>query len=372
MRVCYFGTFDPAYVRNRTLIDGLERAGAEVRLCQAPLWQGTDSRIATASRSMPRTLWRLAVAQLRLLRRYAAVPPHEALVVGYPGHADVPTAWLCARTHRRVLVFDAFLSLYETAIEDRQLAGTGGAFAAAMRAGDRLSATASDLVVLDTEQHVAYFQERVSARPRYAVVPVSAEDIYMSVPPAGVSSGPLKVIYFGAYIPLHGIDVVLEAAHLLRDRSIEFAFIGRGQMLAAAQAAARERALANVTFDTGWYAPEQLCERIAQADVCLGVFAAGSKAARVVPNKVVAALASGRPVVTAGTPAAASLLHDGSDALLCAPGDATALAECLKRLQSDRQLGARIGAAGRELFRANLSVDAVGRRFLSVLHEVAA
>jgi len=48
MRVCYFGTYDLNYSRNRILIEGLERNGIDVVECHVPLWQGTSDKVAAA------------------------------------------------------------------------------------------------------------------------------------------------------------------------------------------------------------------------------------------------------------------------------------------------------------------------------------
>ncbi len=63
--------------------------------------------------------------------------------------------------------------------------------------------------------------------------------------------------------------------------------------------------------------------------ICLGVFGESAKAARVVPNKVWQAMAVGRPVVTADTPAVREVLEDGRTALLVPAGDPDALAAAL-------------------------------------------
>ena len=72
-----------------------------------------------------------------------------------------------------------------------------------------------------------------------------------------------------------------------------------------------------------------------------------------VPNKVYDALACGRPVVTADTPGARELLHDGEDALLVPAGDGAALgggaaaAARRRRARPARRRGARASTGAR-------------------------
>ena len=157
---------------------------------------------------------------------------------------------------------------------------------------------------------------------------------------------------------MHGADVVLEAAELLRDEPFRFVLAGEGQVSAELRRdidAARAR---RTSSGSGERAPAALRERVLAADVCLGVFGRSAKAARVVPNKVYDGLACGRPVVTADTPGARELLQDGADALLVPAGDGAALAAALRRL-CDAACAQRLGAAALALYRRSLTPSAV-------------
>src|SRR6185437_8339843 len=39
----------------------------------------------------------------------------------------------------------------------------------------------------------------------------------------------LQVLFYGQFIPLHGIGTIIEAARLLRDAPIQWTLVGRGQ-----------------------------------------------------------------------------------------------------------------------------------------------
>src|SRR5262249_26539393 len=81
--------------------------------------------------------------------------------------------------------------------------------------------------------------------------------------------------------------------------------------------------LANVRFAREWMIEDALVARyVAPAHVCLGIFGASRKAARVLPTKALLALAVGRPLVTRDSPAARESLVDGEHAPLCLRGRA--------------------------------------------------
>ena len=86
-----------------------------------------------------------------------------------------------------------------------------------------------------------------------------------------------------------------------------------------------------------------------------------------VPNKVYHAMAVGRPVITADTPAAREVLEHERTALLVPAGDAPALAAAMRRLDEDAELRARLGDAARERFEALASQRVVARDFLAAL-----
>ncbi len=51
MKVCYWGTYDKGYLRNKILITGLRENGVEVVECHAGIWRDTAEKMAAASSS---------------------------------------------------------------------------------------------------------------------------------------------------------------------------------------------------------------------------------------------------------------------------------------------------------------------------------
>jgi glycosyltransferase involved in cell wall biosynthesis len=368
--VAYFGTYDPAYPRNAVLIAGLREHGVTVHEFRAPLPELTAAQMATPL-GAARLAAGIAAAHVRLFGQHRRGLDVDAVIVGYPGHFLVPFGRLLAAYRRAPLVFDPLVSLWDTFAGDRGLVETGGWKAAAVRAVDRLAFSLPRLVLADTWAHAGFYQEHLGVpRRRLAVVPVGA-------PPEPRATGaardlapgdPLTVLQYGKWSPLHGADVVLEAADLLRDEPVRLVLAGEGQLSAELRADLARRGLTNVAW-LGAQTQAALRERVLATDVCLGVFGRSAKAARVVPNKVFDGLACGRPVVTADTPGARELLQDGEDALLVPAGDGVALAAALRRLR-DRGFRERLGEAGLALYRRRLTPAAVAADLLSALEQL--
>lgn len=348
MRVLWLGTYERDYPRTRVLIAGLRELGAEVAELHRPVWERTRHKAGgfLAPAGLARAGGRFAAAWARLLPRVRGAGPVDAVVAGYPAQPDALPALAAARALRAPLVADMMISLADTLGGDR---GRAGRVATAALAGvDRLALRAADIVLADTRAGAAWLAERFGIDPaRIVVAPVGAEPARF--PPAPPPEGAPTALFYGKLAPLHGVATVLAAAR--RPGVPPVRLIGDGQLGGWLAAELRRDRPAGLTWER-WVPYERLGSEVAAASVCLGVFGTSDKAARVVPNKVWQAMAVGRPVVTADTPAAREALEDGRSGLLVPPGDDRALAEALARLAGDPGLRARMGAAARAAYLA--------------------
>jgi glycosyltransferase involved in cell wall biosynthesis len=370
LRVAYLGTYDPAYPRNRVLIDGLRAAGADVEEFAAPLSSSlTAADMATAG-GAAKLAYELALAHLSLMARHRRGAAFDVVVVGYPGHLMVPFAWAVARYRHAVLVFDPLVSLFDTFAGDRELVAGDSPAGYLATAIDRIAFGLPAVVLADTAEHAAFYAAALGVPlARLAVVPVGALPVLGATGAAHerAPDEPLRVLQYGRWSPLHGLSTTLDAAEALRDEPFRFELIGSGQLAEWLGSEVGARGLRGVEI-SGSLPPWRLRARIVDSDVCLGVFGRSGKAGRVIPNKVYDALAAGRPVVTEDSPAARELLTDGRDALLVAPGDGGALAAALRRLRAADER-ARLGAAALDLYRRRCTPEAIAATLLAALEE---
>jgi glycosyltransferase involved in cell wall biosynthesis len=366
--IVWLGTYESDYPRNRVLIDGARLAGAAVRECHEPVWERYPHKAGglLGPAGALRVGARMALAWARLARRAAGLPPARALVVGYPAQPDAPPAWVVARLRRRPLVVDMMISLSDTLAGDRARVGRlGGALALA---ADRLALAAADLVIADTRANADWMIARFGVAPaKLVVVPVGADPRRFR--PSPQPEGPAPAMFYGKLAPMHGLETILEAARAPGAPALRL--IGDGQLGPWLRRELRRRPIPGLEH-VPWVPYERLGEEIARAGICLGIFGAGAKAGRVVPNKVWQAMAVGRPIVTADTPGAREVLRDGVDALLVPPGDAPALAGALRELAADDALRARLGTAARARYEEVADPRALGERLIAAIDRIAA
>ncbi len=366
MTVCYWGTYDSEYPRNRILMAGLRASGVEVRECHFPLWKDTAQKVrqARSGWARPGLILRWARAYVTLSARFLVSPRPDFLFVGYSGHFDVFPAWLLCRVRRVPLIFDAFLSLYDSIVLDRGALARRGFKARLLAWVDRNACRLADRVLLDTRSHAEFFRETFGLpAEKFWVLPIGADDrVFRPDRGASRNGRPYTVLHFGRYIPLHGLETVVRAARLLEDRgaACRFLMVGDGEERARIEILARQLRLRSVEFRAP-ETPERLARTMREADLCLGIFGETGKASRVIPNKVYEAMAAGKPVITGDSPAARELLTNEADCLLCSRGDPGALADAILRLRNDAALAERLALAGRKRFQEKAAPDVIGR-----------
>jgi glycosyltransferase involved in cell wall biosynthesis len=222
--------------------------------------------------------------------------------------------------------------------------------------------------LVDTEAHRRWIAQHLGTRARTETVYLGAELLFRPTPPrVRRPDDPLRVLFYGQYVPLHGAHVIVEAAaRLAHEGGVDITMIGTGPERELVNRIAAARSVRGLRFEH-WEAYDQLPGRLADSDVALGIFGATAKARFVIPTKVYQAAASGRAIVTAETPAIREVFTPETDVLTVRAGDSAALAATLRRLRDDPALAPRIGTAAGRLLAEHLDAAAQGARMRAVL-----
>lgn len=318
----------------------------------------TDLIVDSRRGSLSLRLARLAPRLVRRLRR-----PHDLIVVGFYGH---PLALLARRCSRAPILFDPFVSTYDTLVGDRGRIAEGSPAARALLALDRRALEQSTLNLSDTQAHAAYYAATFGVPPeKLATLYLGCDETHFFPRPAPPADR-FVVFTYSTYLPLHGMTTVVEAAQRCRGYPIEFRLVGSsGPTLAAARDRAESLGLDNVTF-----APSvpfaALPDAIAAADLCLGGhFGTSAKSQRVIAGKSYQFIAMGKPVILADNAANRELFEPDVSAAFCPPGDPDRLAQTILALYHAPDLRHTLAANAHALYRSRLTWRHLGADLLA-------
>lgn len=183
---------------------------------------------------------------------------------------------------------------------------------------------------------------------------------------------PFTVMYAGAMGEVQALEVLIEAAAMLRDhRDIGFVLVGGGVSEASLKAQASYAGLDSVRF-IGLQPAERMAEVLALGDIQIISLKDLPIFRTTLPSKIQATLAAGRPIVGALAGDAAALLRDSGAGLTVTPGSAAELAEAILKahaMPADERLA--WGDRGRDYYIDHLSQES-GSQALTDLLESAA
>ena len=291
-RILFAAGREASYVRNHLLIQAAS-ALAEVTAI-------TPDRPGSLSRNLLRVLRRLLPA----LRQ-----PHDLVILGFYGHPLTP---IVRRFTSAPILFDAYVSTWDTLCFDRQKYDPASVPGRAARWLDVTACRSSDRVMLDTQAHARFFIDSFHLPPDHVdtwYIGCDEAIFYPRPRPTRAAAEPLTVFFYGSYQPLHGVEVIVQAAALLNeDDRVRFKLIGDGQTQQQAQQMAQQACLSNIEF----LPPVPIADLAlltASSDICLaGPFGASAKAQRVIPTKTAQFLAMSRPLIASNSPANREML----------------------------------------------------------------
>jgi glycosyltransferase involved in cell wall biosynthesis len=361
VKVVWTGTFEPGFSRNGRLARLMELSGVDVTVIRQRVWD--SNRVGVAVKGKRRAVFRALAAYPLLLWRLLWVPAPDLYLVSYPGWLDVPVVRLVAWIRRRPLVFDPFISLYDTMVLDRKLFTERSVSGRLALFFDRVSLRLADAVMADTEPHLRYYDSlSPGVREKGCVLPLgSVDEIFR--PRDDVEPDPTLVVFHGTFVPLQGLATIVEAARLLEDEGIRFLIIGDGQDRPVLERLVDEHGLTNVNL-IGLVPLDDIPRLVASGAICLGIFGSSDKANRVAPHKLYECLAVGRPVITRASEAVGSLFQEG-EVVAVPPADPEALANAIRDLVTDPLRRTQIADAGHRAYRDRFQEEVLA----STLHE---
>jgi len=342
-KVVAFGAYDTRKPRVRLLLDALKRQDGLAETIAISGWERVAQTNIPSRWAVTKVLLRMVLAYPGALIRLMRSPKGAAILLPYPGIVEIFLIAPLARLMRRKVVLDAFLPIHDTIVVDRGLRNANGFVAKAIWLFERMGLRLADHIVTDTSEHADYYAREFGIdRERFQTILVGAEGHFTPAASSDLAAdilGPVDdrpiVLFYGQLIPLHGVPTIIEAARLCADRRARWVVIGRGQLEPLVKQALADDS--NGSFEwIEWVDYNRLPSVIARARICLGVFSASDKAARVIPNKLFQQLAVGKPIITRESPAVETLAADHPNSIWTVPAeDPQALANAVAKALSE-------------------------------------
>ena len=346
MRVCFFGIYNSNYSRNRVLMRGFKMNGYDIVEC----------KVDPKKNSKIKKFWNLYKEYKKIKGKF------DYVIVAYPGHSVV---WLARLLFGKDIIFDAFLSIYNSNVLDRKLYSLFSIRGVKDYFLDWYSIRLSKIVLLDTNEHIKYFSKTFHInKDKFVRVFVGSDNSIMYPEKRRFSNNNFIVEFHGSYIPLQGIDVIVKAAKILEiDKSIIFNLIGGGQEYGRIKKMINDLGVKNINLINT--CPQDIIRNyINDADVCLGIFGEGIKTGIVIPNKVFEAIACKKTVISAKTSAIVELFNDKEDIILSNINDEEDLASKILLLKNNKSLLSRISNGGFDLYSKRLRPELLARDLL--------
>jgi glycosyltransferase involved in cell wall biosynthesis len=354
MKVLFISGREPAYMRNAVILKGLREAGVEVIECTSPS--------ASYFHRFPDILKKF------ILNR----EDYDVIFVGYFGQPLVP---ICAKLSSKPLIFDAFLSAYDTMCFDRKKFtpnSTQGKFFYWL---DKHSCELSNKVFLDTNAHIDYFVKTFGLdRNKFSRIFVGADESVFYPRKCEKNDDVFRVFYYTTFHPLHGVEYIIKAAKKLEMHDdIMFRIIGGGMEYNKIENLVRELNIKNIEFINKMPYQEfykNLPLEIANSDLCLGgPFSNIDKGKRVISEKTFEFIAMGKPVIVGDSFGNRELFENRRNALMVEHANSDALASAILELKEDEDLRSHIADEGYRTFKDTCTSSAIGKEIFNVVSE---
>jgi len=370
--VCYFGTYRSEYSRNRIMIKGLQKNNVDVIECHENLWTGIDDRVNAVEHGIinPKLWKRMFRAYFRLFKKFKNLPDFDVLVVGYPGQFDVFFAKLLTIFKKRPIIWDVFMSIYLISIE-RNLHQKNPISVKSLKIIEHLALRLPEKLIIDTKQYADWFYRNYKIPfEKFCIIPTGADDdvFYLDQYVEYQPKEKFVVLYYGTYIPNHGVPYMIEAAkYLNNDPTITFQFIGEGPELDVCQKLIKKYNLKNVELYS-WMEQEELKKYIREADVVLGAFGKTPQSLMTIQNKIYEGMAMGKVVITGCSESVRSIFKNYEEIIMCNRDNPEELVKVISKLKSNPTLVSQISRNGFFCYKQNYSIKRNVQKFANCLN----
>jgi glycosyltransferase involved in cell wall biosynthesis len=338
LRILIVGDFQPDYNRTLILLNGLKKLGVSLEI-------------------------------LPFKKRDKALKKQLTLAAQCCDMAFLP-----AFTHRDVcfvksllkipILFDPLISRYLTKVYDYKTVSRFSPRAIKNYFKDYFPLRCATRILADTSAHAEYFSKKFHiSGEKFDILPIGVDCnlFFPNIEP--VKNKFFTIGFYGGFIPLQGVQKIIEAAYLLRkEKDIVFELVGDGFEYKRMIAFSHQISSRNVNF-RGYLAYEKLPAFINSCDITLGIFGDTIKSELVIPNKIFHYGACNKCIITKKTPAMEEVFTDNRE-IIFTDNHPETIAEAIIKLKADKSVRERIGKNAGDLVRSSFDEVSTAKRFL--------
>ena len=348
--VCFLSGREPGFHRNRSILRALDSLGYRLIVC------------SSSSGTYPTRYWSSLVSYLRS-------PKFDLLFLGFLGH---PYALFAKRLSPRKTILDALLSPYDTICLDRRYFSPNSLPGKYLKKFEATAYQNVDRILFDTQTHVSYIRKEFSLpRGKLAHLYVGADESVFYPGPESTSGDDCKILWYGTFLPLHGVGTVMDAIDLLsNEKRLSFTIVGKGMESRKFVKWLKKSDDRRITY-IPWLPLRKLGELTREADIFLGGhFSKTAKASRVVPAKAFEGAAAGRAMIVGDNSANREVFRPNVDAAFVEMANGVVLAETISDLAAKPSLRRKYGSRAREAYLRSASSAVVASNLEAVISQV--
>jgi len=232
---------------------------------------------------------------------------------------------------KKKLVVENYVSMYDTFVADRKIYKEGSKGAKKAMHKDILALTKPDYIINTSNHEPAYWaknlginmdKNKIFVAPIFSNFDINSMAIFKE---NYIQNRILRICWWGTFIPLHGLDNVLQTMKLLKEKEVQFTCNLFGvdnhlfdlyvEKIKLDKLDSHVFLRKDLKFFDGSL-PHYLAEN---CDLALGIFGNTDKAQHAVPNKLIEALSIGIPTLTMNSPALAEFFDPETELWTCEP-----------------------------------------------------
>jgi glycosyltransferase involved in cell wall biosynthesis len=233
-----------------------------------------------------------------------------------------------AKLLRKKLIVEMHISLYDNYVKEYKMIEVDDRKAKTFKELDILALTKSDYLIHSADYELVYWEKLLNIqvdRSKVFIAPNCNTSTTLLHQRSFMQDGVLRICWWGTFIPLHGIDKILQAMQTLKEKEVKFTcnLFGVDRPIFSTYAEKIQQAnlgdcvflRKDLNFADGSL-PKYLVEN---CDLALGIFGDGDAARHALPNKLNEALAMRLPILTMNAPALTEFFDPEVDFWTCEP-----------------------------------------------------